>query len=416
LESTGISGLTIGRELARLGISRGGSLGGVSAMLIGYGDGMWRVSFIDVGIAVPFLWLDGGWDEIPFVGEGAIVMCWRSFPERTSFIRSLSISSWASSKKSSITMEFRSLSDWMGRSWGRGLIGMMSDPGERLSSPFTDIRFRARFRKWLKKPFLELDEEGSSSGEPVGLETFGGITLDVDDNWRPIFPVGDPRDNVFEDNNAFCFSSRSRAWACARKVLTTGCRTGDFSRLGDSRPVPSFTIFRENVDSKTSPSNGLEGRIVGNANGRDISGLEDWPGTCICDAQEIFGGSTGRGGGSTGLGGGGAGGWGTGMTMWSSRGYEDVRSCVGRCFGGENAMPPLPGVKILGTVDGMLGGGPRLSWGSWGACAGGCESRFLSFLNHPPFYSLIRLKDKGPVGVEAEIGGGLILVGKTASG
>ena len=89
--------------------------------------------------------------------------------------------------------------------------------------------------------------------------------------------------------------------------MTTGCRTGDFSRLGDSRPVPSLTILRENVESKTSPSNGLEGRIVGNANGRDKSGLEDWPGTCICDAQEILGGSRGLGGG--------AGGWGTGMTM-----------------------------------------------------------------------------------------------------
>ena len=40
----------------------------------------------------------------------------------------------------------------------------------------------------------------------------------------------------------------------------------------------------------------------------------------------------------------------------------------------------------------------------------------MSFLNHPPFYSLARLKGKGPVGVEVEIGGELILVGKTGWG
>jgi hypothetical protein len=40
----------------------------------------------------------------------------------------------------------------------------------------------------------------------------------------------------------------------------------------------------------------------------------------------------------------------------------------------------------------------------------------LSFLNHPPFYLLVRLKGKGPVEVEVEIGGGLILVGKTGWG
>ena len=59
----------------------GGRTGGDSRMLVGYGEGMKRLCFccgrgMMMGGEAPFLWEEGGWEEMGFMGEGAMVICW----------------------------------------------------------------------------------------------------------------------------------------------------------------------------------------------------------------------------------------------------------------------------------------------------------------------------------------------------
>jgi hypothetical protein len=148
-----------------------------------------------MGGEAPFLCEEGGWEEIGFMGEGAMVMCWGRYVDEsassTCLSRSLSISSLASSKKSSMTILFRNdLSpdpSGNGRNCGMGLIGMDdgSSPGDNDSSPPVDILFLARFLKCEKKDdFGELD---SSLGLPVGEDDLSGPvgTLDAAESCRP---------------------------------------------------------------------------------------------------------------------------------------------------------------------------------------------------------------------------------------
>ena len=111
------------------------------------------------GGEAPFLCDDGGCEETSLLGEGAMVMCWgRSVEESawsTCLSKSLSMSSLASSKKSSMTMLFRKdfspVPSGNGRSCGIGLTGIVDDSspreGDNISSPPVDILFRARFLK-----------------------------------------------------------------------------------------------------------------------------------------------------------------------------------------------------------------------------------------------------------------------------
>jgi len=252
------------RLLPLLGIARGTDTVGAGWGWAGYGEGTCLivdfaamvVGLITGGTPILCLCEEGGRDDIPtLVGAGAIVMCvdFTGLPAAAAdnassncFIKSrLSISSLASSKKSSMTILFRnelSSPKSMGRNCGTGLMGIVGAVGltalvVSLSSVI-DIRFRALFRKCEKKP--DFPPVSSLFGSPLG-ETFvadGDATSpDVEDNCRPIF-VGDC---VARDDCAARADCASRAAACKAKVFITGTRAGLFSGFGVSS---SFSGFR----------------------------------------------------------------------------------------------------------------------------------------------------------------------------
>jgi len=205
------------RLLPLFGIVRGGNAVDAGWGLAGYGEGTCLiVDFVAIaeglmtgGAGTPCLCDEGGIDGIPpLLGAGAIVMCvdFAGVPAAAAanassncFIKSrLSISSLASSKKSSMTMLFRnelSPPKSIGRSCGIGLIGIVGAVGLTAlvgsMSSVTDIRFRALFRKCEKKP--DFPPASSVFGSPLG-EMFvaegDATSTDVEDNCRPTF-VGD---------------------------------------------------------------------------------------------------------------------------------------------------------------------------------------------------------------------------------
>jgi len=270
------------RLLPLFGIVRGSDAIGAGWGWAGCGEGTALIvdfaamaeGLMTGGTAMPCLCEEGGRDDIPtVVGAGAIVMCvdFTGLPAAAAdnassncFIKSrLSISSLASSKKSSMTILFRnelSSPNSIGRNCGIGLIGIVGAVGLIVSlSSVIDIRFRALFRKCEKKP--DFPPVSSAFGSPIG-EMFAAegdaTSPDVEDSCRPTF-VGDC---VARDDCAARADCASRAAACKAKVFITGTRMGLFSGFGVSS---SFSGFRGIwwSERNSSPCNGLTGRIVG---------------------------------------------------------------------------------------------------------------------------------------------------------